>query len=116
MCTVARDFRYRLLLQGRSCGQNMVFITVHKFDFQNDEDSNYFHCIVKCVCANGYYEKNAECIKRSSILSANAYNPVSKEGINNSFIPFFNFSVFTTNMLLIRLALGIHVLFSQMML
>lgn len=84
------------LLQERSCGQNMIFITAHKLSVQND--SNYFHCIVKCVCISGHYEKNGQCIKKSDI-SVDAYNPVS----NFNFISFFYFLFFNSNKYIVRI-------------
>lgn len=47
-------------LKGRLCGRNMVFKTI-----SNEINPKFKSkkCVVKCVCAVGFYEKNDRCIR-----------------------------------------------------
>lgn len=60
------------LLEGLFCGTNKVFRTIAKY-WENEYIG--FKCLVRCECANGYHQKNNQCIKKS-ISSKEIHNSV----------------------------------------
>lgn len=71
------------MLDGRSCGPNMIFSAIQKGKYRISF-IEYSKCIVQCLCMAGYVEEDGQCIK--SVDNENSVeNPVS-------WIKFSNFS------------------------
>lgn len=80
-CTLMKEISdLGCMLKGIFCGTNRIFKTIFKkqrIGYMNIE------CLMRCECADGYYQKNDQCIKES-ISPIELYNSVRMISFSNN--------------------------------